>query len=300
MTELLRLRDPCWLIIGSTWHSDFFLTSFAFWITGQQIFLLGHKSCLYKSIRAYCLLHGQRTFCSFIIYVLLYEYEAAGLAFLLSNWLRWILYSVTLYLVHRILLFQPYISQIGWMMVGAINFSNCTQTCLSILVVVQLWAVNTTWFVCATLWSRASPILWEVGEFAQQCWLMITKHCSYSTKRYSTHRFLSLIQHCWVYWCTNLGWQVQDLDRKVRRGRERLAQDVDLANVVPISTEKSDQLAAIEEKIKRLLEQSENLGEEGKVDEAQALMKKVINCWMYLSCSFLVWDTTVPLHVLQF
>jgi GTPase Era involved in 16S rRNA processing len=71
---------------------------------------------------------------------------------------------------------------------------------------------------------------------------------------------------------------VQDLDRKVRRGRERLAQDVDLANVVPISTEKSDQLAAIEEKIKRLLEQSENLGEEGKVDEAQALMKKVINC----------------------
>ncbi|KAH8933623.1 hypothetical protein BDL97_18G039700 [Sphagnum fallax] len=68
---------------------------------------------------------------------------------------------------------------------------------------------------------------------------------------------------------------VQDLDRKVRRGRERLAQDVDLANVVPISTEKSDQLAAIEEKIKRLLEQSENLGEEGKVDEAQALMKKV-------------------------
>jgi GTPase Era involved in 16S rRNA processing len=71
---------------------------------------------------------------------------------------------------------------------------------------------------------------------------------------------------------------VQDLDRKVRRGRERLAQDVDLANVVPISTEKSDQLAAIEEKIKRLLEQSENLGEEGKVDEAQALMKKVLNC----------------------
>lgn len=207
---------------------------------------------------------------------------------------------VTLYLVHRILLFQSYISQIGWMMVGAINFSNCTQTCLPILVVVQLWAVNTTWFVCATLWSWASPILWEVGEFAQQCWLMITKHCYYSTKRYSTHRFLGLIQHCWVYWCTNLGWQVQDLDRKVRRGRERLAQDVDLANVVPISTEKSDQLAAIEEKIKRLLEQSENLGEEGKVDEAQALMKKVINCWMYLSCSFLVWDTTVPLHVLQF
>ncbi|BBN01293.1 RNA-binding protein Luc7-like 2 [Marchantia polymorpha subsp. ruderalis] len=68
---------------------------------------------------------------------------------------------------------------------------------------------------------------------------------------------------------------VQDLDRKVRRGRERLAQDVDLASLVPISVEKTEQLATIEEKIKKLLEQSENLGEEGKVDEAQALMKKV-------------------------
>lgn len=73
-----------------------------------------------------------------------------------------------------------------------------------------------------------------------------------------------------------IGLQVQDLDRKVRRGRERLAQDVDLASLVPMSTEKAEQLATIEEKIKKLLEQSENLGEEGKVDEAQALMKKVI------------------------
>ncbi|CAM6129612.1 unnamed protein product [Calypogeia fissa] len=68
---------------------------------------------------------------------------------------------------------------------------------------------------------------------------------------------------------------VQDLDRKVRRGRDRLAQDIDLASLVPMSTEKAEQLATIEEKIKKLLEQSENLGEEGKVDEAQALMKKV-------------------------
>eukprot|EP00249_Psilotum_nudum_P014646 c24937_g1_i2 orf=601-1671(+) len=68
---------------------------------------------------------------------------------------------------------------------------------------------------------------------------------------------------------------VQDLDRKVRRGRERIAQDVDLASLVPLPTEKAEQLATIEEKIRKLLEQSESLGEEGKVDEAQALMKKV-------------------------
>ncbi|KAJ7558046.1 hypothetical protein O6H91_04G023200 [Diphasiastrum complanatum] len=68
---------------------------------------------------------------------------------------------------------------------------------------------------------------------------------------------------------------VQDLDRKVRRGRERLAQDVDIASLVPMSTERAEQLATIEEKIKKLLEQSESLGEEGRVDEAQALMKKV-------------------------
>ncbi|KAH9304415.1 hypothetical protein KI387_008819 [Taxus chinensis] len=68
---------------------------------------------------------------------------------------------------------------------------------------------------------------------------------------------------------------VQDLDRKVRRGRERLAQDVDISSMMPISTEKSEQLATIEEKIRKLLEQVENLGEEGKVDEAQALMRKV-------------------------
>lgn len=68
---------------------------------------------------------------------------------------------------------------------------------------------------------------------------------------------------------------VQDLDRKVRRGRERLAQDVDISSMMSISTEKSDQLATIEEKIRKLLEQVERLGEEGKVDEAQALMRKV-------------------------
>lgn len=66
-----------------------------------------------------------------------------------------------------------------------------------------------------------------------------------------------------------------DLDRKVRRGQERLAQEVDLPLTGPVSAEKSEQLSVLEEKIKKLLEQIETLGEAGKVDEAEALMRKV-------------------------
>ncbi|KAK8710825.1 hypothetical protein V6N13_146134 [Hibiscus sabdariffa] len=68
---------------------------------------------------------------------------------------------------------------------------------------------------------------------------------------------------------------VMDLDRKVRRGRERLAQEVEPAPPAPLSAEKSEQLSLLEEKIKNLLEQVETLGEAGKVDEAEALMRKV-------------------------
>nr|CAD1836303.1 unnamed protein product [Ananas comosus var. bracteatus] len=67
---------------------------------------------------------------------------------------------------------------------------------------------------------------------------------------------------------------VTDLDRKVRRGRERLAQDVEVTPPA-IPAEKSEQLLVLEEKIKKLLEQVETLGEAGKVDEAEALMRKV-------------------------
>ncbi|CAA6663297.1 unnamed protein product [Spirodela intermedia] len=67
---------------------------------------------------------------------------------------------------------------------------------------------------------------------------------------------------------------VMDLDRKVKRGRERLAQEVTVTHA-PVSTEKAEQLSVLEEKIKKLLEQAENLGEAGKIDEAEALMRKV-------------------------
>ncbi|KAJ4825038.1 hypothetical protein Tsubulata_040358 [Turnera subulata] len=68
---------------------------------------------------------------------------------------------------------------------------------------------------------------------------------------------------------------VMDLDRRVRRGRERLAQGDEPVPPPPLSAEKSERLSMVEEKIKILLEQVETLGEAGKVDEAQALMKKV-------------------------
>jgi len=73
-----------------------------------------------------------------------------------------------------------------------------------------------------------------------------------------------------------------DLDRRVRRGRERLAQEVEPAPPPPLTAEKSEQLSVVEEKIKNLLEQVESLGEAGKVDEAEALMRKVLDIMQYL------------------
>ncbi|KAL9674718.1 hypothetical protein QQ045_002917 [Rhodiola kirilowii] len=75
-----------------------------------------------------------------------------------------------------------------------------------------------------------------------------------------------------AHFCERL---VLDLDRRVRRGQERLSNEVEPAPPPPISTEKSEQLSVLEEKIKNLLEQVEELGEAGKVDEAEALMRKV-------------------------
>lgn len=72
-----------------------------------------------------------------------------------------------------------------------------------------------------------------------------------------------------------------DLDRRVRRGRERLAQDAEPVPPAPLSAEKSEQLSVLEEKIKNLLEQVEALGESGKVDEAEALMRKVLPSVLY-------------------
>lgn len=77
-----------------------------------------------------------------------------------------------------------------------------------------------------------------------------------------------------------------DLDRKVRRGRERLDQEVEPPPPPPISAEKAEQLSVLEDKIKNLLEQVESLGEAGKVDEAEALMRKVIHFENYVILTF--------------
>ncbi|CAM0905832.1 unnamed protein product [Alopecurus aequalis] len=66
---------------------------------------------------------------------------------------------------------------------------------------------------------------------------------------------------------------VTDLDRKIKRGRDRLSQDTIVPSPIPGKT--SEQLAMLEEKIKKLLEQIEELGKACKVDEAEALMRKV-------------------------
>ncbi|XP_024970660.1 luc7-like protein 3 [Cynara cardunculus var. scolymus] len=75
-----------------------------------------------------------------------------------------------------------------------------------------------------------------------------------------------------AHFCEKL---VMDLDRRVKRGRERLAQEVEVPPPPPVPVEKSEQLSVLEEKIKNLLESVEALGEAGKVDEAEALMRKV-------------------------
>jgi hypothetical protein len=68
--------------------------------------------------------------------------------------------------------------------------------------------------------------------------------------------------------------QVLDLDRKIKRGRDRLAQDA--ATPLPNTIRKAEQLSALEENIKKMSVQVEELGEAGKVDEAEALMKQVL------------------------
>ncbi|KAL5554775.1 hypothetical protein UlMin_042176 [Ulmus minor] len=68
---------------------------------------------------------------------------------------------------------------------------------------------------------------------------------------------------------------VMDLDRRVRHGRECLSQEVEPTTPPPLSAKKSEQLSVLKEKIKNLLEQVETLGEVGKVDEAEAFMRKV-------------------------
>lgn len=86
-----------------------------------------------------------------------------------------------------------------------------------------------------------------------------------------------------------------DLDRKIRRGRERLAHDS--AVPMPIPGKIAEQLSAREEQVKKLLEQIEELGEAGKVDEAEALMRRVLTRKIHLG-SLLCLNTTSSVCVI--
>jgi hypothetical protein len=85
--------------------------------------------------------------------------------------------------------------------------------------------------------------------------------------------------------------QVLDLDRKIKRGRDRLAQDA--ATPLPNTVRKTEQLSALEENIKKMLVQVEEFGEAGKVDEAEALMKQVLICKINL---FSLYYVQAPCH----
>jgi len=67
---------------------------------------------------------------------------------------------------------------------------------------------------------------------------------------------------------------VDDLDRKIRKGHERVDnQDEKLET--PLSGEIAEKVTALSNRIQALLKQIEDLGEEGRVDESQQLMKVV-------------------------
>lgn len=76
------------------------------------------------------------------------------------------------------------------------------------------------------------------------------------------------------------------MDRKIKRGRDRLAQDATIP--LPTTVRKTEQLSALEESIKKMLVQVEELGEAGKVDEAEALMKQVWACKIHFFSLFFV------------
>jgi len=67
---------------------------------------------------------------------------------------------------------------------------------------------------------------------------------------------------------------ISELDRRIKKGHERL----DIQESFPdieLTPETQSQIEAITTRIQTLLKQMEQLGEEGKVDESQALMKVV-------------------------
>ncbi|OMJ21173.1 Luc7-like protein 3 [Smittium culicis] len=64
---------------------------------------------------------------------------------------------------------------------------------------------------------------------------------------------------------------LSDLDRKIRRAFERVSTEADDKVINPEKEENQESVILLEEKIKTILENIENAGEEGRVEEAKSL-----------------------------
>eukprot|EP01099_Mayorella_cantabrigiensis_P002168 TRINITY_DN194_c0_g1_i4.p1 TRINITY_DN194_c0_g1~~TRINITY_DN194_c0_g1_i4.p1 ORF type:complete len:216 (-),score=49.21 TRINITY_DN194_c0_g1_i4:767-1327(-) len=67
---------------------------------------------------------------------------------------------------------------------------------------------------------------------------------------------------------------ISDLDRKIKRGLERLDHQGETPST-PLTKETEEKIDALRERIVVLLKQVETLGEEGRLEESQALLKLV-------------------------
>ncbi|CAH8834400.1 unnamed protein product [Trichobilharzia szidati] len=74
-----------------------------------------------------------------------------------------------------------------------------------------------------------------------------------------------------VHYLTQL---LEDVEKRIRRGHERLAVNKSVNNPDPIgASEKKEKIAALTKRINDLVKQAEELGTEGKVDQAQGVLK---------------------------
>ncbi|KAG0057738.1 hypothetical protein BGZ83_003636 [Gryganskiella cystojenkinii] len=72
-----------------------------------------------------------------------------------------------------------------------------------------------------------------------------------------------------------LTYLTNDLQRKIRRGKERKDKEVDETLLNPRKDEKEEKMVMLEQKIKDTLAKVEEAGEEGRVGEAQTLTEQV-------------------------
>uniref|UniRef100_A0A5K3F9B3 Luc7-like protein 3 n=1 Tax=Mesocestoides corti TaxID=53468 RepID=A0A5K3F9B3_MESCO len=71
-----------------------------------------------------------------------------------------------------------------------------------------------------------------------------------------------------------LCYLLEDVDKRIRRGHERLSVSKSVAPADPeAAAEKADKIASLTRRINDLVEQAEQLGTEGNVDQAQGVLK---------------------------